>query len=1176
MKFLLLFICILAINLSAQGINMSDFPAGSQLVSIAPANNNGTSPTVPVSYNWQTNLSQTIYLQSEIGFTGGSISHLVYEFTGFGDIPDDVPVSMWLANIPATKTEFAGNGDWIPFAQFTRIWNAQPLPEVNLSGQRFIYIELSTSFAYTGGNLVVMSHKLSTTTTYNSGNVWTMHTLGANRTIRFQTDNLPINPQQPPNGTRIAGFPHLRLIYTPAIKVSGTISLESPHTIPTSGVRISVVGSNRSIQSNAAGVYSIDNIPLINTGIRASLVGFESELSGVIDDWTVDSDGLFVKTWNATLVGLESSVISGTVILNDTDAPVTGATVTLTPVNTEESVQTTTTAAGLYSFSNVFDTNSYTLVFSHPGYDTLTRQVIIVGLTHTENVTLVETLAPPSGVFAINTPAGIEVKWINPTYEYQLITQTQSEYVPENNIGTGGFAFFQIAHRYTAAELLEMGAVGMNLYQVDFLPLVESASYTIRIASVPAGQLNPPMTAFNISVPTTNTVRERLHSVEFLPDPYPISAGIDLWIAIEILATEGFPAAADGGPMMYGSGNLMRIGETGWQTAWEIVAYPVEFDANWLIWGHLVEGDREDSAARYLTLRDNSVATQPLKSDFGRLNRETVFFAEQSRSETHINYPTSRTRAFADSYDIHRSSTTDVNHSSAINIETDFQSDDKIVSIIDDTGFVTGNPYYYFVRSKYTGHYGILYSDWVMSNRIIHSLLGDVTIEIRQSGTGTPVISAEIILGHRMELTNSSGQFTFTNVRLHDPYFLRITFPGFATHTETITFAEPGVYTIHLHPVANLLTENFNSGSLPAGWINIGLSNPDMSWFFAHELIGGINGGFAAYSLSWDYNTGQALTPNNWLITRPVSIPTHHSAIIEYFVAAVDFEFSQERLFVYVFDADLTHPDGILASTADTELLNDYSVPLGDDSWKFFSHIINDRWSGRSVRFAFRHAECTDMLAVKIDEVSIATFVVDFATITGSVVEENSGRPLMEVTVTFTEDTDTNPRVFTGVSNSSGVFNIPVKNNMRYKLTANWTDVNMLGDFRMIDVGLYNQTLTAPIIMPFGQSDTDQLVKVATSLIGNYPNPFNPETIIRFSVGAISTATEGILPVRIDVYNIRGQHVRTLVDGLFESGDYDIAWNGTDENDNPVASGVYFYRMVSGEHTEVKRMLLMK
>jgi hypothetical protein len=1139
-------------------------------VSIAPASDNGTSPIVPLSYNWQTNLSQTIYLQSEIGFTGGSISHLVYEFTGFGDIPNDVPVSLWIANVPVAKTAFTSNSDWIPFAQFTRIWNAQPLPEVNLLGQRFIYIELPAPFVYTGGNLVVMSHRHSTPTSYNSGNVWTMHTLGANRTIRFQTDNLPINPQQPPNGTRIAGFPHLRLIYIPAIRVSGTISLESPHTIPTSGVRISVLGSNRSVQSNSAGVFSIDNIPFTNNGIRASLVGFDSELSGVISDWTVDADGLFVKNWNATLDALESSVISGTVILNDTDAPVTGANVTLTPVNTDESVQTTTTAAGLYSFSNVFDTNSYTLVFSHPGYDTLTRQVTISGLTHTESVTLIETLSPPSGVFAINIPEGIEVKWINPTYDYQLITQTQSEYVPENNIGTGGFAFFQIAHRYTAAELLEMGAVGMNLYQVDFLPLVESASYTVRIASVPAGQLNPPMTAFNISVPTTNIVRERLHSVEFLPDPYPISANIDLWIAIEILATEGFPAAADGGPMMYGSGNLMRIDETGWQTAWDIVVYPVEFEANWLIWGHLVEGDREDSAARHLSLRDNPVVPQLLKSDFGRLNRETIFFAEQSHSETIISYPTSRTRAFAESYDIRRSSTTDVNHASAIDIEIGFESDEKIVYIIDDTDIIAGNPYYYFVRSKYTGHYGTLYSDWMMSNRIIHSILGDVTIEVRQSGTGAPVISAEIILGHRMEWTNNSGHFTFANVRLNDPYFLRITIPGFATHTETITFAEAGVYTIHIHPVVNLLTENFNSGTLPAGWINIGLSNPDMAWSFAHPLIDGINGGFAAYSLSWDYNTDQALTPDNWLITRPIAIPEHHSAIIEYFVAAVDFEFSQERLFVYVFDADLTHPNEILVSTAGTEQLNDYTVPFGDDNWKFFSHTIDDRWAGRSVRFAFRHAECTDMLAVKIDELLIVTFIVDFATITGQVVEETTGNPLMGVTVTFTEDTETNPRVFSSVSNASGTFNIPVKNNLRYKLTANWTDVSMIGDFMMVDVGLYHQTLTAPIIMPYGLADSDHFVKNTTKLIGNYPNPFNPETTIRFSVGAMST------PVRIDVYNIRGQHVRTLVDELYESGEHDIVWNGTDENDNPVASGVYFYRMVSDKHNEVKRMLLMK
>jgi hypothetical protein len=129
-------------------------------------------------------------------------------------------------------------------------------------------------------------------------------------------------------------------------------------------------------------------------------------------------------------------------------------------------------------------------------------------------------------------------------------------------------------------------------------------------------------------------------------------------------------------------------------------------------------------------------------------------------------------------------------------------------------------------------------------------------------------------------------------------------------------------------------------------------------------------------------------------------------------------------------------------------------------------------------------------------------------------------------------------------------------------------------------------------------SDTD-LTEVAytTGLVGNYPNPFNPETTIQFSVGnhrskptppaspawrsesgnvaGDSDTTRGEL-VRIDVYNIRGQKVRTLVNGLYGTGEHSVVWNGTDDNGRGVASGIYFYRMRAGEYTDTRKMILMK
>ena len=103
-------------------------------------------------------------------------------------------------------------------------------------------------------------------------------------------------------------------------------------------------------------------------------------------------------------------------------------------------------------------------------------------------------------------------------------------------------------------------------------------------------------------------------------------------------------------------------------------------------------------------------------------------------------------------------------------------------------------------------------------------------------------------------------------------------------------------------------------------------------------------------------------------------------------------------------------------------------------------------------------------------------------------------------------------------------------------------------------------------------SDTDETVPLGNSrLIGNFPNPFNPETSIRFEV-------RGSRFVQIEVFNIRGQRVRTLLDGTreFPAGEHSVIWNGRDDSGMQVSSGIYFYQMRAGEYQSVRKMILLK
>lgn len=97
----------------------------------------------------------------------------------------------------------------------------------------------------------------------------------------------------------------------------------------------------------------------------------------------------------------------------------------------------------------------------------------------------------------------------------------------------------------------------------------------------------------------------------------------------------------------------------------------------------------------------------------------------------------------------------------------------------------------------------------------------------------------------------------------------------------------------------------------------------------------------------------------------------------------------------------------------------------------------------------------------------------------------------------------------------------------------------------------------------------DPINPVITALHGNYPNPFNPSTSISYSV-------RENMPVQLVIYNMLGQKVKTLVDGPVEPGSHSISWNGRDNNNRPVASGVYFFKMHAGKYTSTKKMILMK
>ena len=88
-------------------------------------------------------------------------------------------------------------------------------------------------------------------------------------------------------------------------------------------------------------------------------------------------------------------------------------------------------------------------------------------------------------------------------------------------------------------------------------------------------------------------------------------------------------------------------------------------------------------------------------------------------------------------------------------------------------------------------------------------------------------------------------------------------------------------------------------------------------------------------------------------------------------------------------------------------------------------------------------------------------------------------------------------------------------------------------------------------------------------LTQNHPNPFNPSTTIRYGIPKASN-------VKVEIFNLLGQHIITLVDSKHDAGVYTVKWNGNTENGMLASGGIYFYRLRAGDVHITKKMLLLK
>ena len=103
--------------------------------------------------------------------------------------------------------------------------------------------------------------------------------------------------------------------------------------------------------------------------------------------------------------------------------------------------------------------------------------------------------------------------------------------------------------------------------------------------------------------------------------------------------------------------------------------------------------------------------------------------------------------------------------------------------------------------------------------------------------------------------------------------------------------------------------------------------------------------------------------------------------------------------------------------------------------------------------------------------------------------------------------------------------------------------------------------------LPLGALPGAAVQPTQFSLGSNYPNPFNPATVIPYRL-------QQPMSVRLEVFNVLGQHIATLVDGQQSAGLHTARWDGTNESGQAVAAGMYLYRL-TGEGVQVTRSMVL-
>jgi hypothetical protein len=1130
-----------AINLMIQepGITMITIGDGSQTA------------MMPMDMYYRNSLFETIYQSTEID-TNGMITGVSF-YNNFVSNLAAMPTKIWLG----TTTQANLSAGWIASTQLTQVFDG--LVDYP-TGQNTVHISFTTPFTYTGSNLVMLVNRPIEALSYNTGDLFQCQTVGTNRSRNVYSSTTTYDAANPPaTGSTLSGqFPRTSFSYSP--NSPNPVFGISPSVKDWGNVRINSINTQSFIMVNSGSSdLTISSVTLEGSEMF-SLSGL-NELPFVIQAGQSSS---FICTYHPIIAGFNTTMITISDNLNGvrTDHIVNVQGTCIDP--TIYALPYTQNFDGVTTPGLPIDWLKYVPATSNGSVTTVTSVIIAPNSSpnsgdlynNTDNANSILLIAPPLAE-TLSMPAtqirfwargyvanyslsvGVLSDPLDPATYFEIqsftLTATYTEYTVPLSAYTGTGRYISFKHG--------LGGTYRGLY-VDDITIESTPTNDLAAQSVLGFTL--PMqgvaTTYAVTIFNHGSTPQTNYTVGLYTDD-----------DTEVASTTGLTI------------------EPGSSLSFDLSWTPLTQEATGLYGKVTLTGDQNLEndvtplfainvlpAGSSLVNVGTGEQTARLPFDLNRRNSlyETIYFQDELNFVGNINgivlYNT-----FADNCpgmltqvwigttslgDLSGGWIPSTDLTEVYNTVIPFPIGLNSVAIFFSQPFLYGggeNLVIMFNRPTDTTTYSIndrFLCQTVGTNRALSASSNTITYDPANPPTGTIPI----------------GQFPQTN---------------FIVLPAAVGQMQGNVYGNDNQPLTGAIVQVEGSGqAITDSFGNYSINNVVVG---DHEVTAS-HAGYQSQAVTVTITEGNTIT-QNFTLSEIATAPTNVVATQSVDHASVNLTW---------LGADL--PDRGKSATSHLKTVKTTSLSrtlLGYQVWRLINgqesnesswiqltdatinqlNYTDATWSNLSegtYKWAIKAVYTGNVLSTPTFSNTLITPEIFFGTLSGIVRNSSTNTPISGATISSGG--------YSAISDAGGNYSLLLPQ----------------GNDAVQCVASGYQPATQNVIIAAGQQYTlnfllevtsvsDPQAAVTTELLGNYPNPFTGSTLLSFTVKEPTA-------VQVDIFNIKGQVVRTLVNESKNNGIYKVTWDGKDQEGNKVSSGIYYYKMNAGTYTSTRKMILMK